>query len=223
MTAVLINAGAIIAGSFTGLLIKKILNDRVRATIMQGLGIAVVVIGLIDAVKTENILFLFVSLVAGGLLGSLLKIEEGVNKFGAFLESKLARDENDKVGKAFVTASLIVCIGGMAVYGSLQAGIGQPQTLYIKALLDGVISLMLSAALGWGVALSAMPLLVIEGVICLSSGFLIPIVNDAFLNLLSGIGGALVTCVGINLLEIKEIHTANLIPAVLGAFLAFLL
>ena len=222
MIAVVINVLAIIAGSVIGLIIKKLLNDSVRLTVMQGLGISVIVIGLIDAVKTEDILLLAVSLVLGGFLGALLKIENGVNKFGDFLEKKLSRDENDKVGKAFVTASLIVCIGGMAVYGSLQAGVGNYQTLYIKSLLDAVISLMLSATFGWGVLLSAFPLIIVEGIICLCSNLLIPVVNEEFLNLLSGIGGTLVACVGINILDIKQIHTANLIPAVFGAFLVYL-
>lgn len=223
MVGVLINVAAIIVGTIAGLLFKKLFNEKTKTVVMQALGIAVLAIGVMDALKTENVVILILSLTIGGFLGSLCHIQDGIERFGNFLQAKLAKSEEDKVGAAFVNATLIFCVGAMIIYGSIQAGLGNNTTLYIKSILDGAMSIMLAATLGWGVILSAIPVLIIQGVIALCASFISPIATTAFLNQLSGIGGVLVMCIGINILEIKKIRTADMLPAVLGAFAVFLL
>ncbi|HOO22575.1 MAG TPA: DUF554 domain-containing protein [Clostridia bacterium] len=224
MLGVVLNTAAIIVGTGLGLLLKKVLKPNVSRVIMQALGVAVIVVGILDAIKTENALALVLSLVVGGLIGALLHIQESIERFGAFLEKKLTKDKSEnagQVGKAFVSSSIIFCVGAMVIYGSIRAGLGNNQTLYIKAALDGTVSLIIAATMGWGVILSAIPVFVIQGAIALLAGLIQPYATPAFLNQLSSIGGALVICIGINLLEIKEIKTADLIPAILGAAVMF--
>ena len=190
---------------------------------MQAIGVCVIVVGIMDALKTTNILLLIGSLVIGGLIGSLLKIQKNIEKFGSFLEKKLVKDESNTLGKAFVDSSLIFCIGAMVVYGSIQSGLGNPKTLYVKAILDGIIALTLAASLGYGVLLSAIPVFIIETIIALLASVIKPYATNEFLAMLSGIGGCLVFTIGLNLLDIKKIRTADLSPAILGCFIVFLL
>lgn len=223
MIGVLVNGGAIVVGTTIGLLFKKLLNEKSKNVVMQALGVSVIVIGIMDALKTENTLTLILSLTIGGFIGSVCHIQDGIERFGSFLQQKLAKSEEDRVGTAFVSATLIYCVGAMLVYGSIQAGLGDNKTLYIKSILDGTTSIMLGATLGWGVYLSAIPVLVVQGIIAICANLISPIATPEFLNQLSGIGGVLVVCIGINILEIKKIRTADMLPAILGAFAVFLL
>ncbi|MEG1520766.1 MAG: DUF554 domain-containing protein [Clostridia bacterium] len=223
MIGVLVNVGAIALGTGLGLCFKKILTEHTRVVVMQGMGVAVLFVGIADVVKTPNFLILILALAFGGFIGAACKIEERIDKVGAFLERKFARDENDKVGTAFVSATLIFCIGAMAIYGSIEAGLGNNSTLFTKSILDGVMAILLAATYGWGVVLSAIPLLILQGGVALMAGFIEPIATPLFMSQLSGIGGALVFCIGINILGIKKIHTADLLPAILGAFAVFLM
>ena len=223
MLGVLVNAGAIALGVLVGLLFKKLLNPHTSVVVMQAIGISVVAIGIADALKTYNFLLLIISLAAGGFIGSVIGIERGIDKLGGFLERKLAKNEEDKIGVAFVTSTLIFCVGAMLVYGSIEAGLGDNSTLYTKSILDGITSILLTASLGWGVVLSIIPLVLIQGTIVLFAGFIQPLTTPEFMAQLSGIGGVLVMCIGLNLLEIKKMHTADMLPAVLGAFGVFLI
>lgn len=223
MLGVTVNTAAIIAGAGLGLALKKFLTPKVSKVIMQALGLSVLAIGILDAIKTENILVLALSLVLGGVIGSLLRIQDRVEKFGKFLERKLNKSEEGTIGKAFVTATLIFCVGAMMIYGSIQSGLGQHNTLYVKSILDGVLAMLLASTLGWGVMLSAVPVFILQGTIALCANLIEPYAIPAFMNQLSGIGGVLVMCIGINLLEIKEIRTADLTPAILGSIAMFFL
>lgn len=221
MLGVSVNTAAIIAGSIIGLFLKKLLKPDISKVVMQALGIGVLAIGILDTIKTENALLLILSLIVGGLIGAILHIHDKINAFGAFLERKLIKNSNGKVGKAFASSTLLFCVGAMVIYGSIESGLGFPQTLYIKSVLDGVVSLILATTLGWGVILSAIPVFVIQGAIALCAHFIEPYASLAFMNQLSGTGGVLVMCIGINLLEIKEIKTADLLPAILGSTVMF--
>ncbi|MEG1806399.1 MAG: DUF554 family protein, partial [Clostridia bacterium] len=133
MIGVLVNVGAIALGTGLGLCFKKILTEHTRVVVMQGMGVAVLFVGIADVVKTPNFLILILALAFGGFVGAACKIEQRIDNFGAFLERKFARDENDKVGTAFVSATLIFCIGAMAIYGSIEAGLGNNSTLFTKS------------------------------------------------------------------------------------------
>lgn len=222
MFGVTVNALAVVAGAMLGLCFRKLLNDSVRTVITQAIGVTVILIGLMDAFQIAGnitmLLILIVSMSVGGAIGSLLKLQTGIERFGAFLQDKLAGKKESTIGKAFTSSVLIFCIGAMMVYGSINAGLGDNSTLYVKSLLDGIMAMTLAASLGAGVALSAAAVFVVEGVFALCAGFLNPLLlaYPAIKTMLSGIGGTLVTCIGINLLEIKQIRTGDLIPSLLG-------
>lgn len=223
MIGALVNALVIIIFGGLGVLIRKLLKDALREILTEAIGIAVITVGILDAIKTENTLLLVLSIVLGGLIGSLIGVQNKLDRFGIFLENKMGENDNSQVGQGFVTATLIFCVGGMTIYGSINAGLGNNETLYIKSVMDGVTALILSSTLGWGVILSAIPVIVLQGSVALLARVVEPIATDAFINQLSGIGGTLIIAIGLTLLGIKKIRTGDLLPAVLGAFLIFLI
>lgn len=223
MFGVTVNAVAILIGTVIGLLFRKLINEDVEKVIMQAMGVAVLSIGIMDMLSVSGnitmILVLILSLTIGGAVGALLKIQYRIEQFGEFLKRKLSKDENSTIGKAFTSSVLIFCIGAMVVYGSINAGLGDNSTLYIKSILDGVIAVITASTMGAGVAISAIPVFVIQGAFALSAGVLNPILvacPDVKV-MLTGIGGVLVMCIGINLLEIKQMRTGDLLPAILGS------
>lgn len=216
MTGVLINTIAVILGPIIGTLIKKLLNEDVKKVVMDAMGLAVLCVGITDALKTESVLGLVLSLAIGGAVGALLKIQHGLDKMGEYLQNKAGSGDN-KIAEGFVNATLITCVGAMAIYGSIQSGLGNHTTLLVKSAMDFVVTMTLSASLGWGAALCSIPLFILQGVFALFASFLEPVATPEFLNQLSGIGGAIVMGIGINLLGLKKIPVANLIPAILGA------
>lgn len=222
MFGVTVNAVAILVGTAIGLIFRKFINSDMEKVIMQAMGIAVLAIGIMDMLSVQGnitmILVLIMSLTIGGAIGALLKIQHRIECFGEFLKKKLSKDENSTIGKAFTSSVLIFCIGAMVVYGSINAGLGDHSTLYVKSVLDGVMAVIIASTMGVGVALSAIPVFVIQGAFALSAGLLNPILV-AFPDvktMLTGIGGVLVMCIGINLLEIRQMRTGDLIPAILG-------
>ncbi len=222
MFGVTVNAVAILVGTAIGLLFRKFINSDMEKVIMQAMGIAVLAIGIMDMLSVQGnitmILVLIMSLTIGGAIGALFKIQYRIELFGEFLKKKLSKDENSTIGKAFTSSVLIFCIGAMVVYGSINAGLGDHSTLYVKSVLDGVMAVIIASTLGVGVALSAIPVFVIQGAFALSAGLLNPILVSYpdVKTMLTGIGGVLVMCIGINLLEIKQMRTGDLIPAILG-------
>jgi uncharacterized membrane protein YqgA involved in biofilm formation len=237
MLGVLVNTFAIIGCSLIGLLFKKLMSDRIETVLMQALGICVFVVGTIDAINpvkgTEGILVMIISFVIGGFIGSLLNIEKGFTKLGEGFEklfnkafSKDSSSENKgKFAEGFIQATMIYCIGAMVIYGSIQAGLGDNKILYIKAVLDGTLAIILTVKYGIGVAFASIPVFVIQGAIALSSGLIgeFLMMQTAFRGELSAIGGVFVMMIGLNLLEIKKMNVANMLPAILGAcyFLSF--
>ena len=231
MLGVLVNTLAIIGCSFIGILFKKLINDRIETVVMQGLGICVFLVGAIDAIKpvpgTEGILVLIVSFIIGGFIGSLLNIEKGFNKLGEGMENLFnkvlkkdnAEENSGHFADGFIQATTIYCIGAMVIYGSIQAGLGDNKTLYVKAVLDGTVAVILSVKYGVSVMFSAIPVFIIQGAIALSSGLIgeYLMAETLFRQELSAIGGVFVMMIGINLLDIKKMNVANMLPAILGA------
>ena len=232
MIGVLVNTFAIIGCSLLGLAFKKLLNERVENVLMQALGICVFVVGMIDAINpvngTEGILIMIISFVIGGFIGSLLNIEKGFTKLGEGFENlfnkALKKGEEQRQSKStfaegFIQATTIYCIGAMVIYGSIQAGLGDNKTLYIKAVLDGTLAIILTVKYGIGVMFACIPVFVIQGGIALSSGLIGEFLMGELLfrQQLSAIGGVFVMMIGINLLDIKKMNIANMLPAILGA------
>lgn len=214
MLGTVVNSLAIIFGGSMGLLLKKGISERFKTTVMQGLGLAVFVIGLSGALKTENVLLMIFSIVLGGIIGEAMDIEGKLNSLGKSIEGKMGQGEG-LVAKGFVTTSLIYCVGAMAIVGALESGLaGNHETLYAKSLLDGVSSVIFASTLGIGVLLSAFSVFVYQGTITLVAGHLAVLLTEAVVLEISAIGGLLIVGISFNILEIKKVPVGNLLPAV---------
>ena len=216
MVAVLVNVLAILIGGAIGLVFKKGFNEKILKIILQGIGLAVIIIGISSAIKTESLLLLVISLVLGGIIGGLLKIEDNLDKLGSSIEKKFSKGGNGGFAEGFVMASLVYCVGAMAIVGSIEAGVsGSYETLYIKAILDGISAIVFTATLGYGVLFSGISVLIYQGSIVLLGVQLEPFLTDELINEISAVGGVLIMGIGISMLEIKKIHVGDLLPAVL--------
>ena len=224
MIGTLINCAAIIAGSLFGLLLRRGMKDSMSKTVMQGVGMSVILIGVTGAIKTGNTLLVILSMVIGGVLGAWIDIDSKMNQHGAWAQKKLTRgdDENNTFAKGFVTASLVYCVGAMAVVGSLDSGIrGDHSTLIAKAALDGITAIIFSSSLGIGVMLSAVPVLIYQGTIALLGTAIAPLLSDVVITEMSSVGGLLIMGIGVNMLLNTEIKVANLLPAILIPFIYY--
>ncbi len=224
MIGTLINCAAIIVGSLLGLLLRRGMKDAIAKTVMQGVGMSVILIGITGAIKTGNTLLVILSMVIGGVFGAWIDIDSRMNRLGAWAQKKLTRggDENNTFAKGFVTASLVYCVGAMAVVGSLDSGIrGNHSTLIAKAALDGITAIIFSSSLGIGVMLSAVPVLIYQGAIALLGTAIAPLLSDIVVTEMSAVGGLLIMGIGINMLLDTEIKVANLLPAIFIPFLYY--
>ena len=217
MTGTLVNAAAIIAGTAVGLIFRKGISESIKDTVMSGIGLAVALIGFKMAFKTENELIVILSLVSGAIIGEILNIEGFLGRVGTYLESKVGGGEGE-VAKAFVTTSLIYCVGAMAIMGALEDGIsGNATTLYAKSLLDGTSAVVFTSTMGFGVALSAIPVLLYQGAITLAAGALKAFLTPGMINEMTATGGLLIVGIASNILGIKSIKVGNLLPAIFMA------
>lgn len=212
------NTSAIIAGTMLGLFLRRGLPEKWRETIMQGVALCIVVIGLQMAFETKNIIICVVSLVIGSIIGEASNIEGHLQRFGNWAGAKINNGgggASKKIADAFIAASLIYCIGAMAVVGSLQDGLmGDPTILYAKATLDGIIAVILAANMGIGVALSALCVLLYQGTLTTLASFLQPYMTEAVIAEVTACGGVLIVAIGINMLKLLEIRLSNQLPAV---------
>ena len=223
MVGVIINVAAVLAGGTLGLLLGGRVPQRLRETIMQGLALCILLIGAQGALETANVLAVIVCMVAGGLLGEALDLEKRLESLGALAERKFAHGgQNGRFAQGFITASLLFCVGAMAVVGSLNAGLtGDNSTLIAKAALDLVTAVFFAAALGPGVLLAAAAVLVYQGAIALMAGWLAPVLTDAIVTEMSAVGGLLIMGLSFNMLGMAKIRVGNLLPAIFLPILYF--
>ena len=218
MIGTLINTAAILLGSLIGVLLRKGIPQRLRDTVMQGLGLCVLVIGIMGAIKTQDMMAVIISIVVGGLLGALLNIERRLDQLGQRMQKLLAgkRDAGDNTfAKGFVTASLVYCVGAMAIVGSLESGLkGDHSTLIAKSALDGISAIVFASTMGPGVAMSALAVLVYQGSIALLAQWAAPLFTPALISEMSAVGGLLIIGIGLNLLYDKHLSVGNLLPAI---------
>lgn len=189
---------------------------KYQQTIMQGVALAVLLIGIKMAVKTNHILIVIISLVLGAVIGELIGIEEQLARFGKLLEDKFGKGKG-KVAEGFVRGSLVFCIGAMAVTGSLQDGLtGIPTILYAKSMLDGISSIVFAAAMGFGVMMSAISVFAYQGMITLFAAWLAPALSSQpqLINEMEAVGGLLIVGIGLNMLDVRPIKVGNLLPSV---------
>jgi len=221
-----VNAVVIIGGALLGMLIKGRLSERFKTIIMQALGLAVVIIGLsgtLSAIfrvasdgtlESKDIMVMIICLVVGSIIGEAINIEQKLNKFAEFIQKKLP-GSGGNFSTGFVTATLLFCVGAMAIVGSLEEGLnGNADTLYAKSMLDCTSAFIFSATMGIGVLFSAVPVLLYQGSITLLSGFLKPFLTPEVISQMSLVGNILILGIGLDMLEIRKIKVANMLPAV---------
>ena len=218
-----VNAAAILAGAALGLVLRKGLPDRWQETIMHAIGLSVTVIGIQMAMKTNNIIIVIISLVAGSIIGEYFDIDKALNRFGSWIGAKLTKDNKKNsaaaiIGQGFVATSLIYCVGAMAIVGSIQEGLtGDASTLYAKSILDGITAIIFAANMGVGVALSALSVAIYQGTITLLAGSMEAIMTPVLLAELTATGGILIIAIGLNMLKLVQIRIANMLPAIIAA------
>ena len=223
MKGTLVNTVAVLVGSGLGVLLKTGLAEKYKETVMQTLGLAVGIIGIKMALASENFIMVILSLVIGAIMGEYFTLNKKIDNLGQKLTAKCGEKYGD-VGVGFVTASLIYCIGAMAIVGALQDGInGDAGILYAKALLDGISAIFFAATLGIVVSLSALSILVYQGSITLLAGVLQPLLIPAVITEITATGGVLIIAIALSMLNILKIRIANLLPSMLVViFLAYL-
>ncbi|SHG71825.1 hypothetical protein SAMN02745221_00820 [Thermosyntropha lipolytica DSM 11003] len=215
MTGTLINAGAIVAAGFIGLLLKRGIPDNMSRNMQDALGILVILIGIQCALKGENYALIGVSLALGAVLGEWRQWEEKLEGLGRKLEKRLAGEGESDFVKGFVSATLLFCVGAMAIIGALEDGLtGNYQILLVKSMLDGIFALLFAASMGMGVLFSAIPVFIYQGSISLAASFIKPLLTDPMINNITATGGILIMGLGINLVGLKKIKVANLLPSV---------
>lgn len=214
MFATLVNTAAIIIGAIVGMLFKEGIPEGMKDTIMQGMGLAVMLIGLQMALQAENVILVIISLVLGGILGEWWKLDQRLNHLGEAIKQK-ANIKDGYFVEGFVNASLIFCIGAMAILGSIEAGLNHNYTILLtKSTLDGIMAMVLASSLGIGVAFSAVIVLFYQGSITLLAGVLQGALTEMVINYITATGGLLIMGIGLNIANIKQINTINLLPAV---------
>jgi len=211
-----VNTIAILVGGLVGLLFGQAFPEKIKKTVIQGIGLAVLLIGGSMALQTKNPLVIISSLVLGGILGEWIDIELRLQHFGQWLELKFAKKgQGPGFTKAFVTTSLIYCVGAMAIMGSLESGLnGNHNILFAKSMLDGITAVIFASSMGIGVLVSALPVFIYQGSITMAAVLLQGILSSQVIAEMSATGGLLILGIGFNILELKEIKVGNLLPAV---------
>lgn len=218
MLGTIVNAAAIILGGALGLLFGHSMPEKMNSTIIQGLGLAVLLIGIDMALQTNNSLVVIGSLVIGGVIGECIDIEKKLKSLGTWMEKKFTSGEDGRFTRAFISASLIYCIGAMSITGSIESGInGNHSILMVKSLLDGTTAIVFATSMGAGVLASAIPVLLYQGAITLAAGLLQNVLSQPIITEMSATGGLLIVGIGLNILQIKEIKVGNLLPGIFVA------
>lgn len=214
MLGTIVNTLSIIVGSLVGLLFRGSIPEKYNRTLMHAIGLAVILIGLKAAFKTDAIMVVIVSLAFGSILGELLRIEDRLEQLGHWIGNRLSTNSTG-IAKGFVTTSLLYCVGAMAIVGAMESGLsGNHQTLFAKSILDGIGSVLFASTLGIGVLFSAVAVFVYQGLITLTASFLKQFLLPDVVSQMSAVGGLLIMAIGIGLLEIKKIEIGNMLPAI---------
>ena len=218
MTGTIVNAIAVIAGAFIGMFLKRGLPERLADTLMKGLGLCTLYLGVTGLMKGENSLILILSIVIGTLIGEGLNLEGRINKLGEWLENKFSNPESGKassIAEGFVTASLLFCVGAMAIVGSLQSGLtGNHEMIFNKSILDFVAAIIFASTLGIGVAFSAAFVFIYQGSITLLAQWIAPFLTDTAVNEMTCVGSVIILGLALNMLGITKLRIMNYVPAI---------
>lgn len=218
ITGTLINVVAVLFGGGVGLLLKGRIPEIISENITRAIGLCVCVIGVSGAIKGDPML-LVVSLALGSLTGELLRIEDGLNRLGTLLQKKLVREGGDSAfAEGFVAATLLFCVGAMAVVGSIESGLNNDRSVIMtKSILDGVSAMVLASSFGYGVLFSAAAILVYQGGIEFFAGYLQAVLTEALVTQISATGSVMILGIGFNMVLGAKLKVANLLPGLLFA------
>ena len=223
MFAFLVNAGTIIVGSIIGLIFKKFIKKETCDSVLKAMGIVVLLIGIIGVIEnmvtvkdgvlsSSGTLLLIMAIAIGTFIGEFLKIEDRMNNFALKIEKKINKG---KIADGFITATLIYCVGSMAIIGSMESALGSPNTIYLKSALDGITSIALASTLGFGVAISSVSVIIYQGLLTLLFYFLGDFMPADFIVSFSMVGYSMVAAIGFNFLMKDKIKVGNMLPALL--------
>ena len=216
MLGTIVNCIAIIVGSAIGLIVNGRMPERISNTIMKGLALCVLYIGISGALKGENSIEMIICMAIGAFIGELIDIDKRLVQLGDYLEGKFkSKSEKVSISEGFVTSSLLFCVGAMALVGSLESGLkGDHTTLFAKSMLDGISSIIFASTLGIGVILSVATVFIYQGTITICAGFLNGILSTTVIDSMSAVGSLLIIGLAINILYDKDIKFSNLLPVV---------
>ena len=226
MLGTIVNGLAIIAGSLLGLFFSKGIPDNYKEIIMSGVGLSVILIGVKSALVSDSLMVVIFSVILGALFGEGMKIEKKLEAFGTYLESKVTAKSSDSgsFARGFVTASLVFCVGSMAIIGSLESGLtGNHQTLFAKSVLDGVTSIVFASTMGLGVMFSSVAVFLYQGFITVTASLMKNFLVPETIAQMTSVGGLLIMAIGFNMLKITAIRVGNLIPAIFLPLVYFIL
>ena len=208
---------AVLIGGSVGLLLKKGLPEKLSDSIMKGLGLCTLYLGISGSLKGQNSLILIISMVVGIVIGEILDLDDKVNRLGKFVEKKFQKEGSTKVSIAegFVSASLLFCVGAMAIVGSLQAGLaGDYEMLYNKSMLDGVAAIIFASSFGVGVLLSAFFVFAYQGTITLLAQWIAPFLTDVVIAEMTCVGSVIIIGIALNMIGLTKFKLMNYVPAV---------
>ncbi len=217
MTGTIVNTLAVIIGAFIGIFLKRGIPERLADTLMKGLGLCTLYLGVTGLMKGENSLILILSIVIGTLIGEILNLEERINQVGIWLEDRFSPKKTGKasIAEGFVTASLLFCVGAMAIVGSLQSGLtGNHEMIFNKSILDFVAAIIFASSLGIGVAFSAIFVFLYQGSITLMVQWIAPFLTDATVNEMTCVGSVIILGLALNMLGITKLKVMNYVPAI---------
>ena len=217
MLGTIVNSITVIIGCLVGLIVKGRLTEKISTTIMNGIALCVLYIGISGALDGRDTLIMIISIAIGALIGEIIDIDKWLNRLGYYLESKFKSDKDSSISIAegFITSSLLFCVGAMAIVGALESGLkGNHDTLFTKSILDGISSIIFTSSLGIGVIFSAVTVFIYQGSITLGAGLLSGVLSNSVITNMSAVGGLLIIGLGLNMLGITKIKIANLLPAI---------
>lgn len=217
MLGTIVNSVAIVAGSLLGVLFSKGIAERYKTIILSGVGLSVILIGMKSALVSDDLMVVIFSVIIGAIIGEAIRIEEKLEGLGRFIERKVSTKSSDtsSFARGFVTASLVFCVGSMAIVGSLESGLtGNHQTLFAKSILDGVTSVIFASTMGLGVMFSGLAVFLYQGMITLLAGVLKNYLVAETISQMTSVGGLLIMSIGLNMLNITKIKIGNLLPAI---------
>ena len=224
----IVNVTAVLAGGGIGLLLRGGIKERFQTILMQALGLSTVLVGISGTLKEmfvveegsvsiQGTMLVILSLVLGAFVGEGCRLEDRMERVGEWLKAKVGAKNDARFVEGFVSATLIICVGAMAIVGSLEDGLnGDPTTLFIKSFLDGVLLIVLASTMGVGTLFSAIPLGLYQGAITVCAAFAAPMMSDRLISNLSMVGSMLIMMIGVNVAFGKRIPAANFLPALLG-------